>query len=70
MITWKTIAEVRAYGDCVFRWVSGDYAGAFMPNYESVDGPDLSYGLQRIDHCVGNVPVLLDAVRESSIHCI
>jgi 4-hydroxyphenylpyruvate dioxygenase len=58
--TSLTIAEVRAYGDVVFRWVSGDYEGPFLPGYVSVDRPPISYGLERVDHIVGNVPRLFD----------
>ncbi|RLN73178.1 hypothetical protein BBJ28_00004426 [Nothophytophthora sp. Chile5] len=56
------VAEVKLYGDVVVRWVSGDFDGAFVPGYEPCDGPDISIGIQRLDHCVGNVPKLLEAV--------
>lgn len=35
----------------------------FLPGYQPTPGPAISYGLQRIDHVVGNVPALLPAVR-------
>lgn len=34
-----------------------------LPNYETTPGPDLTYGIQRLDHVVGNVPQLLPVVR-------
>lgn len=60
----QVISEVNAYGqdDVVIRYVSGDFTGPCMPNYKSVDSPDFSYGLQRLDHCVGNVPELLKVI--------
>ncbi|GMF50165.1 unnamed protein product [Phytophthora fragariaefolia] len=57
------ISEVKLYGDVVIRWVSGDFEGPLVPGYEKVDGPDMSIGIQRMDHCVGNVPSLLEAVK-------
>lgn len=57
-----TIAEVKLYGDVVLRFLSGDYTGVALANYEAIDGPDVSIGIERIDHCVGNVPNLLEAV--------
>ncbi|KAG7399502.1 hypothetical protein PHYBOEH_008737 [Phytophthora boehmeriae] len=57
-----TISEVKLYGDVVVRWVSGDFDGAFVPGYEACSGPDVSIGIQRLDHCVGNVPKLIEAV--------
>lgn len=36
--------------------------GPYMPNFESVDSEQESYGLQRLDHAVGNVHVMADAV--------
>ncbi|EFN58665.1 hypothetical protein CHLNCDRAFT_20078 [Chlorella variabilis] len=59
-LTWS---EVQLYGDCVLRFVSGDYEGAFIPGYQPVeDAPQVSYGLQRLDHAVGNVPELIPQV--------
>ena len=62
--TGKTmvISEVQYYGDVVLRYVSGDYDGVGLPNYEAMEGPDMSIGIERLDHCVGNVPNLLDVV--------
>jgi 4-hydroxyphenylpyruvate dioxygenase len=58
------MSEILAYegGDVVLRFVSGDFDGPFLPNYEALAGPDTSYGIQRIDHIVANVPQLLPAV--------
>lgn len=58
-----TMAEVRAYGDVVLRYISGTFSGSFLPNYTPVtpDAPRTSYGLQRLDHAVGNVPNLFEA---------
>ncbi len=33
-----------------------------MAGYETVDSPPISYGLKRLDHCVGNVPHLMEVV--------
>ncbi|WCJ26622.1 4-hydroxyphenylpyruvate dioxygenase [Euphorbia peplus] len=65
------IAEVQLYGDVVLRYVS--YADAddntcfrsFLPKFEAVDAEVaflLDYGIQRLDHAVGNVPELAPAV--------
>ena len=56
----STVSEVKAYGEVVLRFVSGDFAGPFLPNFEEVDIEPYSFGLQRIDHCVGNVPELFE----------
>ena len=67
--TGKTIAEVRLYGDVVLRFVSGDYAGPHLPGYTAVHTEqNVSYGLRRMDHIVGNVPDLI-AVRDYLMHC-
>ena len=36
--------------------------GPFLAGYTAVDGPPLSYGLHRLDHAVGNVHDLQEAV--------
>lgn len=70
---YAVMSEVRAYGDVVLRFVSKHegYAGSFLPAYTEEDISPLSstssrkildYGLERIDHAVGNVWELLDAV--------
>jgi 4-hydroxyphenylpyruvate dioxygenase len=56
------ISEIKAYGDVVIRFVSGDQTGPFLPSYETIEAPSVCYGLQRLDHLVGNVPNLLDSV--------
>jgi len=61
------MSEVRAYGDVVLRFVSKHegYAGSFLPAYQEEEESrkkGLDYGLQRIDHAVGNVWELLDTV--------
>lgn len=58
-----TVAEVELYGDVVLRYVSGDFQGPYLPGYERVlGGPTVSYGLQRLDHAVGNVHELIPAI--------
>jgi 4-hydroxyphenylpyruvate dioxygenase len=57
-----TISEVSVQDDLVYRFVSGDFEGPFLPNYAKVHSPDINYGLTRIDHCVTNVPKLFDTV--------
>lgn len=54
------VSEVKAYGDVVFRYISGSFKGPFLPGYEAVQGPLHTLGLQRLDHCVGNAPHLFD----------
>jgi len=75
---YVVMSEVRAYGDVVLRFVSkhDGFAGSFLPAYQeeinsssssssSKEGGKrgLDYGLQRIDHAVGNVWELLDTVQ-------
>jgi len=55
------MAEIGLYGDVHLRFLSGNFSGDFMPGYEQVESQDISYGLQRLDHCVGNVPDMLAA---------
>lgn len=51
------ISEVLAYGQVVIRFVSRHgYNGAFLPYYQDVTPTKpLDYGLERLDHAVGNV---------------
>lgn len=58
------ISEIKLYGDTVIRWVSGNYNGSYLPNYTEIPDNDvnLHLGLLRVDHIVGNVPKLFDAV--------
>lgn len=45
------------------RYVSGNFAGPYLAGYDATPGtPHLDYGLQRLDHAVGNVHKLLEAV--------
>ena len=37
--------------------------GPYLPGYDSMDGPRLTFGITRLDHAVGNVPNLIEAVR-------
>jgi len=72
---YVVMSEVRAYGDVVLRFVSkhDGFACSFLPAYQeeinssssSKEGgkKGLDYGLQRIDHAVGNVWELLDTVQ-------
>ena len=55
------IAEVAAYGDVVLRFVSGSFGGPLLPNYAATEAEEHCFGLQRMDHCVGNVPQLFEA---------
>eukprot|EP00270_Netrium_digitus_P020500 TRINITY_DN8479_c0_g1_i1.p1 TRINITY_DN8479_c0_g1~~TRINITY_DN8479_c0_g1_i1.p1 ORF type:complete len:452 (+),score=94.12 TRINITY_DN8479_c0_g1_i1:133-1488(+) len=59
------LAEVKLYGDVVLRYISFPqaFSGTFLPNYEPASNDVHSFGLQRLDHAVGNVPNLLDVVR-------
>lgn len=59
----KVISEVKLFGDVVIRWMSGDFDGPVIPNYEPVAVTKTkSFGLERIDHIVNNVPKLFEAV--------
>eukprot|EP01039_Chlorochromonas_danica_P001501 gene1500-1635_t len=62
-----TISEVKMHGaqsDVVLRWISGDFAGHFLPNYQAVEVKHSHnfVGLTRIDHIVSNVPKLFEAL--------
>lgn len=70
-----SIAEVKLYGDVVLRYISrsADCTDEFLPLYEKtkileqgeVDDEAyvrLCYGIERMDHCVGNVHDLLETV--------
>lgn len=56
------ISEIKYADDLVVRWVSGDYTGPVIPNYELVNTPDINFGLDRLDHAVTNVPRLFETV--------
>ncbi|MCO5608208.1 hypothetical protein L7F22_062414 [Adiantum nelumboides] len=59
------VSEVKLYGDVVLRYVSffNGFDGPFLPKYEKVNSPPVSYGLARLDHAVGNVHSLLENVQ-------
>eukprot|EP01128_Nolandella_sp_AFSM9_P009229 TRINITY_DN584_c0_g1_i1.p1 TRINITY_DN584_c0_g1~~TRINITY_DN584_c0_g1_i1.p1 ORF type:complete len:431 (-),score=133.31 TRINITY_DN584_c0_g1_i1:50-1318(-) len=53
------ISEIIMYGDTVLRFIQkkDGYKGVFLPGYAPVEDPaPLDYGIQRMDHVVGNVP--------------
>ena len=63
----QTTAEIILYGDVRLRFVSGGSGAPFFAAYtcdeagsQLADGPG-TLGLDRLDHAVGNVPVLLPA---------
>jgi len=57
-----TVSEVKLRGDTVIRFVElGSFEGPYLPNYQEVKSPELSFGLQRLDHAVSNVPDLFEA---------
>lgn len=59
----RVMSEVKLFGDVVLRWISGDFDGPVLPNYEAVPVKQTkSFGLYRIDHIVNNVPKLFEAV--------
>ena len=48
--------KIRAYGDTLHSFISlDDYAGPFLPGYETRRIPAAGVGLLAIDHIVGNV---------------
>ena len=64
------IAEVELYGDVVLRYVSypegheKEVTLPFLPHLAPTEGPmskQVTFGIRRIDHAVGNVPNLLEA---------
>lgn len=61
--TTAVISEIKMFNDVVIRWISGDYQGPVIPNYESVPVTrNHSFGIIRADHIVNNVPKLFEAV--------
>lgn len=57
----SVVSEVRLYGDVVLRFVSNHgFEGEFLPSYQPTSSSNELFGLQRIDHVVGNVPKLLE----------
>ena len=56
-------SEVQYFEDVKMRFIQGteSYKGPFIPGYvAATNGPDVSFGLFRVDHVVSNVPVLTD----------
>lgn len=57
------MAEVKMVGDVVLRWVSGEYSGPMLPNYDLININNLkNFGIVRLDHAVHNVPDLMETV--------
>jgi len=59
------LSEIMIYGDTLLRFVEhkGGYDGPFLPGYRAVKDPaPFDYGIARMDHVVGNVPNLDEAV--------
>ena len=61
-----TVSEVGWFDDVVLRFVSGEFDGAMLPNYgvspmAGLKDGIVSYGLERLDHCVTNVHNLFEA---------
>eukprot|EP00238_Polyblepharides_amylifera_P009937 CAMPEP_0196586852 /NCGR_PEP_ID=MMETSP1081-20130531/55796_1 /TAXON_ID=36882 /ORGANISM="Pyramimonas amylifera, Strain CCMP720" /LENGTH=426 /DNA_ID=CAMNT_0041908865 /DNA_START=73 /DNA_END=1353 /DNA_ORIENTATION=+ len=57
------VAEVVLYGDAVLRFVSyHGFEGPFLPKFNPATSNNKNFGIQRIDHVVGNVPELVPAV--------
>lgn len=70
------LAEVQLYGDVVLRYISykteqeqggdSDPGSWFLPGFEPMDEtssyPLLDFGIRRLDHAVGNMPVLTPVV--------
>jgi 4-hydroxyphenylpyruvate dioxygenase len=55
-----TVSEVRLYGDVALRFVSGSSSDPYLTGYTPVDPQpsNCAIGFERVDHCVGNVPLL------------
>ena len=61
------VAEVKLYGDAVLRLLTlpEAHAGAHLPGYVDVPaaaGAPSSFGIARVDHCVGNVWEMLPTI--------
>eukprot|EP00775_Hariotina_reticulata_P005049 gene5049-5290_t len=57
------VSEVALYGDVVLRFISGSWQTPYLPGYAATpEQPQISYGLQRLDHAVGNVPKLVEVL--------
>uniref|UniRef100_A0A7S0UWB0 4-hydroxyphenylpyruvate dioxygenase n=1 Tax=Polytomella parva TaxID=51329 RepID=A0A7S0UWB0_9CHLO len=76
---YQVVSEVMLYGDVVLRFISGPFRGPFLMGYEHdlsmISDPDFEcetqrsssrrdFGLARLDHAVGNVPILSEALEK------
>jgi len=55
------VSEIFIYGETILRFIEyrDGYDGPFLPGYQPFKDPSpLDYGIQRMDHVVGNVPEL------------
>jgi len=65
---WVEVAEIHMYGEVSLRLVDAkNFTGTFWPNFVDVVEPAKAaqlgkYGIQRIDHIVGNVPSLKETM--------
>ena len=65
------IAEIKLYGDVSLRMTDAtNFKGSFLPNFEDVKVADEKYalgkyGIERIDHIVGNVTTCRQPLRTS-----
>jgi 4-hydroxyphenylpyruvate dioxygenase len=49
-------AAIATYGDTIHSLISRrDYSGTFCPGYETLGAEGIGFGIQRVDHVVGNV---------------
>jgi 4-hydroxyphenylpyruvate dioxygenase len=56
------VSEIKMFGDTVLRFVQlNGFVGPHLPNYEAIDGPEVTYGLKYLDHIVSNVHELVPA---------
>eukprot|EP00191_Tetraselmis_sp_GSL018_P011945 CAMPEP_0177604452 /NCGR_PEP_ID=MMETSP0419_2-20121207/16125_1 /TAXON_ID=582737 /ORGANISM="Tetraselmis sp., Strain GSL018" /LENGTH=329 /DNA_ID=CAMNT_0019098435 /DNA_START=90 /DNA_END=1076 /DNA_ORIENTATION=+ len=62
--TAQELCEVELYGDVVLRFVGGTFKGPGIAGYKAEAPPEGStgFGLNRLDHAVGNVHDLLEQV--------
>ena len=40
----QVISEIKMFGDVIILWISGDFTGPGLPNYEAVVSPDVNFG--------------------------
>lgn len=53
LLEWTAISHVTATE--AFATISYPLQGPYLAGYHAVESPPLTYGLQRLDHAVGNV---------------